>query len=105
MSAQVPAHAVDRLIELYCEWRSACWEVRSAYRRFAAATADDRALAYAAYQAALDREESAADVYAGQLTRVELLARHAEKSRGTVEQHGRRGGSAAAARGGEAMGV
>ena len=85
MSAQVPAHLVDRLIELYCEWRSACWEVRSAYERFSAARADDRALAHAAYQAALDREESAADVYAGQLTRVAWLARHAEKSRGTVE--------------------
>ena len=49
---------VDRLIELYCQWRSECWEVRSAYEQFTAATREERALAYAAYQAALDREES-----------------------------------------------
>jgi hypothetical protein len=100
MSAQVPAHLVDRLIELYCEWRSTCWEVRSAYEQFTAATADDRALAYAAYLSALDREESAAGVYADQMTRVASLARHLENSSGTVERRGRRGGSAAAARGG-----
>ena len=74
MSTRVPAHAVDRLIELYCEWRSVCWEVRSAYDQFTAATADDRALAYAAYRAALDREESASDAYAEQTTRVASLA-------------------------------
>ncbi len=100
MSAPVPAHVVDRLIELYCDWRSECWEVRSAYERFTAATADDRALAYAAYRAALDREESAADVYAEQMTRVASLAGHTEKWRDTVEPRGRRGGSTAATRGG-----
>ena len=100
MSARAPAHLVDRLIELYCEWRSVCWEVRSAYEQFTAANADDRALAYAAYQAALDREESAAGAYAEQTTRVASLTGHAEKWRDTVERHGRRGGSAAPTRGG-----
>jgi hypothetical protein len=87
VSDRVPAHLVDRLIELYCDWRSACWEVRSAYKQFAAATAEDRALAYAAYLAVLDREESAARGYEEQLTRVASLARHAEKRRGAVEPH------------------
>ena len=105
MSAQVPAHVVDRLIELYCQWRSECWEVRSAYERFTSATADERALSYGVYLAALDREEAAAGVYAEQMTRVASLVDHAEKARDTVEPHGRRGGRAAAARGGEAMGV
>jgi hypothetical protein len=70
MSVQVRPEAVDRLIELYCEWRSQCWEVRGAYEQLTAASADDRALAYAAYVAALDREEAAADAYAEQVTRV-----------------------------------
>jgi hypothetical protein len=78
MNAQVPAQVVDRLIELYCEWRSECWAVRSAYELFAAAPVEDRALAYSAYLAALDREESAAVVYAEQTTRVASLVRHAE---------------------------
>jgi len=71
MSDQVPSHVVDRLIELYCEWRSECWDVRSAYEQFAAATPDDRTLAYAVYRAALDREESAAGLYAEQIKRIE----------------------------------
>ncbi|HEY1514817.1 MAG TPA: hypothetical protein VGF91_00260 [Solirubrobacteraceae bacterium] len=68
MSANVQAELVDRLIELYCDWRAECWAVRSAYGQFTAASAEDRTLAYAAYRAALDREEAAADVYAEQLT-------------------------------------
>lgn len=99
MSAQVPDHLVDRLIELYCQWRTECWEVRAAYERFASTIGDDRALAYGAYLAALDREESAAGVYAEQTTRVASLIRHAEKRCDAVEPHERRGGSPAAARG------
>jgi hypothetical protein len=68
MNAQVEPELVDELIELYCDWRSECWSVRSAYAQFSAATADERPLAYAAYRAALDREEAAADVYAEQLS-------------------------------------
>lgn len=74
MSAKVPSELIDRLIELYCDWRSQCWNVRAAYAQLTAATAGDRAVAYAAYLAALDREESAADVYAQQVTRVASVA-------------------------------
>jgi|HubBroStandDraft_3_1064219.scaffolds.fasta_scaffold2098007_1 hypothetical protein len=74
MSAQVPPALIDRLIELYCDWRSQCWNVRAAYAQFTAATARDRTVAYAAYRAALDREESAAGVYAQQLARVRASA-------------------------------
>jgi hypothetical protein len=93
MSAQVPDHLVDRLIELYCEWRTECWEVRSAYERFTSATAGDCALAYGAYLAALDREESAAGVYAEQTARVASMIHHSEKRRDQAEPHGRPGGS------------
>ena len=62
---------VDRMIDLYCDWRTACAEVRSAYERFCRARATDRALAFAAYAAALDREQSACEDYAGQIKAIE----------------------------------
>jgi len=74
MSAQIQPELVDRLIELYCDWRTECSAVRAAYAQFTAAPADGRALAYAAYGAALDREESAAADYARQLMRVARVA-------------------------------
>jgi hypothetical protein len=80
MSAQIPPESVDRLIELYCDWRTECSEVRAAYGRFTAAPTDERALAYAVYGAALDREESAADEYARQLIRVACLAPAPERA-------------------------
>lgn len=62
---------VDRLIDLYCDWRTACGEVRAAYERFCRARASDRELAFAAYAAALDREQSACEDYAGQIHVIE----------------------------------
>ena len=62
---------VDRLIELYCDWRTACDEVRAAYERFCRACASDREVAFAAYAAALDREQSACEDYAGQIHVIE----------------------------------
>jgi hypothetical protein len=51
-----------------------CLEVRAEYEQFTAAPAEERALAYAVYSAALDREESAAGEYARQLMRVAQVA-------------------------------
>lgn len=64
---------VDRLLELYCEWRTTCWDVRTTYGRFCTVRASDRPLAYAAYAAALDREESIAGAYADQVSLVSSL--------------------------------
>lgn len=61
---------VDRLIELYCAWREECSAVRAAYDQLSAAEAADRRLAFAAFLAALDREATAARVYAEQITHV-----------------------------------
>jgi hypothetical protein len=61
---------VDRLIVLYCDWREECAHVHAAYERFSRATAADRELAFAAYSAALDREDCAARVYAAQIRRI-----------------------------------
>jgi hypothetical protein len=59
----------DELIELYCDWRTHCEEVREKYERFSSARRTERASAYAAFEAALDCEESAAETYATQVRR------------------------------------
>jgi hypothetical protein len=68
-----PVLAVDRLLELYCEWRTTCWDVRTAYGRVCTVGAGDRPFAYAAYEGALDREELVARAYADQVTLVSSL--------------------------------
>ena len=63
---------VDRLIELYCDWRTACAEVQAAYDRFLVASSFDRAMAFAAYSSALDREQCTSEAYGLQVRLVEL---------------------------------
>jgi hypothetical protein len=62
---------IDRMIELYCDWRTACAEVHAAYRHFCDAAGPDRAGGFAAYSAALDREEAACDSYAAHIHLIE----------------------------------
>jgi hypothetical protein len=50
----------DDFLESYARWRETCEEVRLAYQRWANSTLPQRGLAFAAYRAALDREELAA---------------------------------------------
>jgi hypothetical protein len=59
------------MIELYCDWRTACTAVQAAYERFLDAPASDRTTAFAAYTAALDREQSACEFYARQIRLIE----------------------------------
>jgi hypothetical protein len=47
----------------YAEWRMSSASVRAAYRQWSNAPRTDAHLAYAAYTAALDREDAAARVY------------------------------------------
>jgi hypothetical protein len=68
--AKLDALLVDRLIELYCAWREECSAVHAAYEQLSAAEATDRRLAFAVFLAALDREATAARVYAEQVTQV-----------------------------------
>lgn len=65
--AQVPPELVDRMIDLYCDWRTGCSEVQAAYERFLGAASSDRGAAFAAYTAALDREEAVCESYAEQV--------------------------------------
>jgi hypothetical protein len=71
VGAEIRPDLVDRMIELYCDWRTESAAVQSAYERFLDASAPDRATAFAAYAAALDREESACESYANQVRLIE----------------------------------
>jgi hypothetical protein len=73
MSTEIRPELIDRMIELYCDWRTACWDARTAYEWFLDAPARDRAVAFAAYTAALDREESACESYAAQVRVIQSL--------------------------------
>jgi hypothetical protein len=64
MEEQVDKQLVDEAMEAYVDWREECAEVWDAYERWARAPKIDDAGAFAAYRAALDREESASHAYA-----------------------------------------
>jgi hypothetical protein len=57
----------DALIDLYVAWREDCSTVQLAYERWREAPNEDREAAFAAYNAALDREERASDMYAARI--------------------------------------
>lgn len=65
---------VDALIDLYVEWRDECSAVQLTYERWCQAPKDDRAAAFGAYHAALDREERAGNIYAALIRRTTLAA-------------------------------
>jgi hypothetical protein len=71
MSAGIHPDLVDRMIELYCDWRTACSDARAAYERSLEAPAANRAVAFAAFTATLDREESACGAYAAQVQAIQ----------------------------------
>jgi hypothetical protein len=66
--------AIDELLGSYVSWREECLEVRLAYERCTASDRGERRLAYAAYRAALDREEHAALTYAHHVDQVKRLS-------------------------------
>jgi hypothetical protein len=65
--------SIDVLLERYVAWREHSAVVRQAYHHWDRSDGEDRALAYAGYVAALDREEHAARGYAAQIERVAQL--------------------------------
>ena len=67
-------NTVDLAIDAYVSWREECGAVRNAYLAWRQAPAAEAAVAFDAYEAALDREEVAADVYAELVSRVGHLA-------------------------------
>lgn len=57
-------HRIDALADALSDWRDESDAVQAAYDKWSTAAAEDAALAYAAYAAALDREERASSAYA-----------------------------------------
>ena len=64
MTQQVDKELVDAATGAYVDWREECAGVWDAYERWAHAPDIDAAGTFAAYGAALDREESASLAYA-----------------------------------------
>jgi hypothetical protein len=64
MTQQVDKQLIDEATDAYVDWREECTEVWNAYERWTHARKTDAAGAFAAYRAALDREESASRAYA-----------------------------------------
>ena len=63
----IPRSIVDDYLENYLRWREESEGVRRAYELWQRADRADAALAYAAYGAALDREQEAADAFCGRI--------------------------------------
>lgn len=73
MSAQSEARLMDDAVDAYVAWREECTSLRNAYEWWTVASTPDARSAFAAYRAAVDREERAADVYADRMTRLGAL--------------------------------
>jgi hypothetical protein len=63
----------DQIIDLYLDWREETAAVADAYARWTGAPAGEQGRSFAAYAAALDREEAAARGYADALAKGERL--------------------------------
>jgi hypothetical protein len=61
---------IELAVDAYVAWREECVAVRTAYLGWRRARAVEAALAFDAYEAALDREEVAAEAYAALMRRV-----------------------------------
>ena len=64
---------IDDAWDAYADWRQESMSVVDAYGRWASSPAADAGLAFAAYVAALDREEQAERSYANLIRRVRRL--------------------------------
>jgi hypothetical protein len=58
-------HQVSETMAAYVDWRAACLRASESYRAWSTSSGFDATIAFARYAAALDREERAAEVYAG----------------------------------------
>jgi hypothetical protein len=63
MIAKVRRELIDDLMEAYVAWREECAALVQAYAWWGSGEVADREMAFAAYRAALDREQQASTVY------------------------------------------
>jgi hypothetical protein len=68
--AESGSEVIDGLMDLYVDWREESFGVQLAYDRWTRGSADDREVAFAAYRAALEREESACRAFSERICRV-----------------------------------
>jgi hypothetical protein len=70
---------MDDMFDAYVDWREACRAVDDAYRSWFGATGARTGVTFTRYSVALDREERAAEAYAGLVERTlpRLLVRSA----------------------------
>lgn len=66
--------ALDAAFDAYLQWRMRCDAVQRTYTQWTRAQRDPATWAFGAYERALSREESAANVYAATVARVAQLA-------------------------------
>lgn len=67
--------SADEFVETYVCWREACEDVRRAYGRWMNCEPRERGLRFAAYSAALEREEHASGIHSDWAERLGALAR------------------------------
>jgi hypothetical protein len=70
IAGQVDRQLADEAIRTYVDWREESAGVWDAFERWVSTHGADAATAFAAYRAALDREECAARLYADLLVRI-----------------------------------
>jgi hypothetical protein len=70
VSTQIRPEVIDDLMEMYVDWREECLGLSTAYERWLSVPVAEQELAFAAYSAALDREEQASAVYADHVDRI-----------------------------------
>ena len=71
VASQTSRILIDAVLDGYIAWREENAAVEAAYRKWLGAEREERALAFAAYSAALDREEYAAAEYQRLIERAE----------------------------------
>jgi len=74
---------IDEAFARYLDWLTESEEVNAAYLRWSRAPRKDGALPFAAYGAALDREEHAASLYRAVIDRIEQRFEGEERLAGT----------------------
>ncbi|HTE63569.1 MAG TPA: hypothetical protein VK631_24650 [Solirubrobacteraceae bacterium] len=72
---------IDDVMDAYVEWREECAEVEVAYLRWSIASPTDALLAFAAYVAALDREDRASSSYAEVIQRAAAVQERVPSAR------------------------
>jgi hypothetical protein len=74
----------DAFVESWVTWREASEDVRTAYRWWGECARPRRALAFAGYRAALDREQHAARIHSDRAERVRALGPGHNRDKGST---------------------